>query len=390
MKLSIFSCFQFSIFNFQLFIMAGLDYKKFTVGVEEEYMVIDPVTRELRSHEQKIVQEGHKIIKDKVKAEMHQAVVEVGTDICADVDEAFMDVATLRKTISGIGDELGLWIGASGTHPFSHWESQLITEHIRYNEIVNELQEAARSNLIFGLHVHVGMETREMAIHIANSARYFLPHIFALSTNSPFWEGRTTGYKSFRTKVFDKFPRTGIPDYFESIEAYDNYIKLLVKTNCIDNAKKIWWDLRVHPFFNTVEFRICDIPMTVQETITITALFQAICGKLYKLRSQNLNFMMYSRALLNENKWRASRYGIDGTLIDFGKESEVNTRVLIYELLDFIDDVVPHLGSQHAISHVHKMMEQGTGADRQLKVFEETKSLPAVVDYIHNSFLSGL
>jgi carboxylate-amine ligase len=370
--------------------MAGLDYKKFTVGVEEEYMVIDPITKELKSHEQKIVQEGQKIIKDKVKAEMHQAVVEVGTDICADVDEAFMDVATLRKTISGIADELGLWIGASGTHPFSHWESQLITEHIRYNEIVNELQEAARSNLIFGLHVHVGMETREMAIHIANSARYFLPHIFALSTNSPFWEGRTTGYKSFRTKVFDKFPRTGIPDYFESIEAYDSYIKLLVKTNCIDNAKKIWWDLRVHPFFNTVEFRICDIPMTVQETITITALFQAICAKLYKLRSQNMNYMIYSRALLNENKWRASRYGIDGSLIDFGKESEVNTRVLIYELLDFIDDVVPHLGSQHAISHVHKMMETGTGADRQLKVFEETKSLPDVVDYIHASFLSGL
>jgi carboxylate-amine ligase len=180
--------------------MANLSYKHFTIGVEEEYMVIDPETKELKSHEQKIVQEGQKMIKDKVKAEMHQAVVEVGTDICADVDEAFMDVGTLRKTISGIADDLGLWVGASGTHPFSHWEKQLITEHIRYSEIVNELQEAARSNLIFGLHVHVGMETREMAIHIANSARYFLPHVFALSTNSPFWEGRQTGYKSFRTK----------------------------------------------------------------------------------------------------------------------------------------------------------------------------------------------
>jgi glutamate---cysteine ligase / carboxylate-amine ligase len=370
--------------------MPNLSYKHFTLGVEEEYMVIDPHTRELRSHEQKIVQEGQKMIKDKVKAEMHQAVVEVGTDICNDVDEAFMDVATLRKTISGIADDLGLWVGASGTHPFSHWESQLITEHARYNEIVNELQEAARSNLIFGLHVHVGMETREMAIHIANSARYFLPHIYALSTNSPFWEGRQTGYKSFRTKVFDKFPRTGIPDFFESIEAYDNYVKLLIKTNCIDNAKKIWWDLRVHPFFNTVEFRVCDIPMTVHETITIAALFQAICAKLYKLRSQNLNFMMYSRALLNENKWRASRYGIDGSLIDFGKESEVNTRVLLYELLDFIDDVVPHLGSRHAINNIHKMMEVGTGADRQLKVFEESKNLLNVVDYIHDSFLDGL
>ena len=370
--------------------MANISFKNFTVGVEEEYMVIDPETRELKSHEQRIVQEGHKMIKDKVKAEMHQAVVEVGTDICQDVDEAFMDVSTLRKTISSIGESLGLKIGAAGTHPFSHWERQLITDHARYSEIVNELQEAGRSNLIFGLHVHVGMENREMAIHIANSARYFLPHVYALSTNSPFWEGRLTGYKSFRTKVFDKFPRTGIPDYFESIEAYDNYVKLLVKTNCIDNAKKIWWDLRVHPFFNTVEFRICDIPMTVQETIAITALFQAICAKLYKLRSQNLNFMMYSRALLNENKWRASRYGIDGSMIDFGKEAEVNTRVLIYELLDFVDDVVPHLGSRHAINYVHKMLEQGTGADRQLKVFNETNSLTSVMDYISDNFLAGL
>ena len=369
--------------------MAGISFKHFTLGVEEEYMVIDPVSRELKSHEQKIVHEGQKIIKDKVKAEMHQAVVEVGTDICQNIDEAMMDVATLRKTINKIAGDLGLCVGASGTHPFSHWESQLITDQARYSEIVNELQEAARSNLIFGLHVHVGMDNREMAIHIANSARYFLPHVFALSTNSPFWEGRLTGYKSFRTKVFDKFPRTGIPDHFESIEAYDNYIKLLVKTNCIDNAKKIWWDLRVHPFFNTVEFRICDVPMTVQETITIAALFQGICAKLYKLRAQNLNFISYPRILINENKWRAGRYGIDGSMIDFGKESEVNTRVLIYELLDFIDDVTAPLGIRNAIGHVHKILESGTGADRQLKVFEQTKSLVDVVDYIHSQFLSG-
>ena len=370
--------------------MANISYKHFTLGVEEEYMVIDPVSRELKSHEQKIVHEGQKIIKDKVKAEMHQAVVEVGTDICQDIDEALMDVATLRKTISSIAGDMGLWVGASGTHPFSHWESQLITDHARYSEIVNELQEAARSNLIFGLHVHVGMENREMAMHIANSARYFLPHIYALSTNSPFWEGRLTGYKSFRTKVFDKFPRTGIPDYFESIEAYDNYIKLLVKTNCIDNAKKSGGILECIRFFNTVEFRICDVPMTVQETITIAALFQGICAKLYKLRLQNLNFMMYPRILINENKWRAGRYGIDGSMIDFGKETEVNTRVLIYELLDFIDDVMAPLGIRHAISHVHKMLEEGTGADRQLKIYEQTNSLVDVVDYIHSQFLNGI
>ena len=366
-----------------------LNYKTFTLGVEEEYMVLDPFTYELKSHEQRIVQEGQKTIKDKVKAEMHQAVVEVGTDICQDIDEAHKDVSLLRKTIHGIAGDLGLTLGASGTHPFSHWEKQLITDHQRYNEIIAELQEAARSNLIFGLHVHVGMESRELANHIANSTRYFLPHIFALSTNSPFWEGRSTGYKSFRTKVFDKFPRTGIPDAFESIEAYDNYVKMLIKTNCIDNAKKIWWDLRVHPFFNTVEFRICDIPMTVDETIAIAALFQAVCARIYMLRSKNLNYIQYSRALINENKWRASRYGLDGHLIDFGKEEEVNTRALVYELLDFLDPVIDHLGSRHRINYVHKILEGGTGADRQLKVFEETNDLTKVAQYISDSFLLG-
>ncbi len=370
--------------------MGHLNYKSFTLGVEEEYMVMDPETRELKSHEQKIVQEGQKIIKDKVKAEMHQAVVEVGTDICNNVDEAFNDIALLRRTISDIAGSLGYSMGAAGTHPFSHWESQLITDHVRYNEIVAELQEAARSNLIFGLHVHVGMESREMANHIANSTRYFLPHIYALSTNSPFWEGRQTGYKSFRTKVFDKFPRTGIPESFDSIEAYDNYVKLLMKTNSIDNAKKIWWDLRVHPFFNTVEFRICDVPMTVNETIAIAALFQAICVKIHKLRLQNLNFMQYSRALITENKWRAGRYGIDGYLIDFGKEEEVNTRVLLYELLDFVDDVVDQLGSRHRLAYVHQILEHGTGADRQLKVFEQSKNLVTVADYIRSQFLDGI
>ena len=367
-----------------------LNYKTFTIGVEEEYMVLDPHTLELKSHQQQIVQEGHKLLQEKVKAEMHQAVVEVGTDICADADEAFNDVSNLRRSIHGIAGELGYAMGASGTHPFSHWESQLITDHVRYSEIVNELQEAARSNLIFGLHVHVGMESREMANHIANSTRYFLPHIFALSTNSPFWEGRKTGYKSFLTKVFDKFPRTGIPDAFDSIEAYDNYVKLLIKTNCIDNAKKIWWDLRVHPFFNTVEFRICDIPMTANETITIAALFQAICARIYMLRSKNLNFIQYSRALLNENKWRASRYGVDGNLIDFGKEEEVNTRTLIQELLDFLDPVLDQLGSRHRVEQVQQILEQGTGADRQLKIHEETNDLKSVAQYINQQFLQGI
>jgi carboxylate-amine ligase len=366
----------------------GKNLQQFTIGVEEEYMILDPTTKELKSHQQAIVNEGQLLFKEKIKAEMHQAVVEVGTAICQNVDEAYQEIKSLRTGVSSIAKQLGYSIGASGTHPFSLWETQLVSDQTRYQELLNELQQAARSNLIFGLHVHVGMEDRRMAIHIANTARYFLPHVYALSTNSPFWETRNTGYKSYRSKVFDKFPRTGIPDYFDSIEAYESFVQLLIKTNCIDNAKKIWWDLRVHPIYNTIEFRICDIPMTIQETITITAIFQAICAKIYTLRRQNINFINYQRALINENKWRASRYGIDGKLIDFGKEKEIPTKELIIELLEFVDDVVDDLGSRHHIDKIHQIFATGTGADRQLRVFNETGSLVEVVKYIEQSFLT--
>jgi carboxylate-amine ligase len=361
----------------------------FTLGVEEEYMVIDPNTRELTSHDQKIVEHAEKVVKDSVKAEMHQAVVEVGTTICKDVDEAQHEIVKLRKLVSGLAHELGLKIGAAGTHPFSHWSQQLITPNPRYDEIVNEMQEAARSNLIFGLHVHVGIKDKDMAIHIMNTIRYFLPHIYALSCNSPFWEGRNTGFKSFRTKIFDKFPRTGLPDFFNDWDEYKNYVNLLIKTKCIDNAKKIWWDVRVHPFFDTIEFRICDVPMRVDETIALTALFQALVVKLYKLRLQNISWIVYTKALVNENKWRASRYGLDGKMIDFGKRTEVETRALILELLTFVDDVVDELGSRKAIDNVHKILENGNGADRQLKVFEQTKDLKKVVDYITEQTIDG-
>ncbi|MBS1489969.1 MAG: carboxylate-amine ligase [Bacteroidetes bacterium] len=363
--------------------------EKFTLGVEEEYMVVNPATRELTSHDQKIVEIASQILHEHVKAEMHQAVVEVGTGICKDVSEAYRDIARLRKLVGEVAGNLNLRIGAAGTHPFSHWSTQLITPNPRYDEIVNEMQEAARSNLIFGLHVHVGIADKNLAIHIMNTVRYFLPHIFALSTNSPFWEGRNTGFKSFRTKVFDKFPRTGIPDSYDDWDDFKNYINLLIKTRCIDNAKKIWWDVRVHPFFDTIEFRICDVPLLIDETIAIAALFQALVAKLYKLRLQNMSFINYNRALINENKWRASRYGLDGKLIDFGKQTEVDARLLIFELLDFIDDVVDDLGSRHAINYVHKIVEHGTGADRQLKVFAQTQSLEKVVDYIIDQTLTG-
>ncbi len=364
--------------------------EKFTLGIEEEYMVVDPETRELTSHDQKIVELASKEMGDSVKAEMHQAVVEVGTRICKDVEQANTEIRSLRKTVSEVAGGLGFKIGAAGTHPFSHWSKQLITPNPRYDAIVQEMQEAARSNLIFGLHVHVGLKDKNMAIHIQNTVRYFLPHVYALSCNSPFWEGRNTGFKSFRTKVFDKFPRTGIPDHFNGWDDFKNYVNLLIKTNCIDNAKKIWWDVRVHPFFDTIEFRICDVPMRVEETIAITAIFQALVVKLYKLRLKNMSFIMYTRALINENKWRASRYGLDGYMIDFGKQAELDTRTLILELLDFIDDVVDELGCRSALDYVHTILKEGTGADRQLAVYNQTGNLESVVDYITDETLRGL
>ncbi len=363
---------------------------QFTLGVEEEYMIIDPLSRDLRSHMSKIVEGGKIFLKEQVKAEMHQSVVEVGTNICQNVADARREVSLLRRKIHELAAAQGLVVGASSTHPFAKWQDQEITDDPRYHSIVNELKDIARSNLIFGLHVHVGIESRETALQLMNQACYFLPHLYALTTNSPFWEGRNTGFKAFRAKVFAKFPRTGLPEYFDSVQSYDNYLETLVKTNCIDNPKKIWWDLRMHPFFSTIEFRICDMCLTVDETICIVALIQAVVAKLYKLLMSNTSFNIYRIALIRENKFRAARNGIEGLLIDFGKKTEVDTKELIMELLDFIDDVVDELGSREEIQYVHKILENGTGADQQLAVFEQTGSLEAVVDFITAKFTEGI
>ncbi|WP_100628152.1 carboxylate-amine ligase [Algoriphagus formosus] len=363
---------------------------KFTLGVEEEYQIIDPETRDLRSHMSKIVEGGKIQLREQVKAEMHQSVVEVGTNICQNVQEARKEVAFLRNKIAELAGKQGLIVGASSTHPFAKWQDQAITDEPRYHHIVDELKDIARSNLIFGLHVHVGIENRETALQLMNQACYFLPHIYALTTNSPFWEGRDTGFKAFRAKIFAKFPRTGLPEYFDSVQSYDNYLEILVKTNCIDNPKKIWWDLRMHPFFSTIEFRICDMCLTVEETTCIVALIQAVVAKLYKLLMSNTSFNIYRIALIRENKFRAARNGIEGKLIDFGKKSEVPTIELIAELLDFIDDVVDELGSREEVEYVHQILAKGTGADQQLAVYLETGDLAKVVDYITGKFTEGI
>jgi carboxylate-amine ligase len=362
----------------------------FTLGIEEEFQIIDPATRELRSHIEEILEDGKMVLKERVKPEMHQSVVEVGTDICPDVASARRAVLDLRSKLWGLARNRGLTIAAAGTHPFSHWRDQKITPGDRYKGIVDDMQEIARANLIFGLHVHVGIPDREVAIQVMNMARYFLPHLFALSTNSPFWIGRNTGFKSYRIKVFERFPRTGIPDAFESLGEYNDYLELLVKTKCIDNAKKIWWDIRLHPFFDTIEFRVCDIPMRVEETIALAGLMQALVCRLHKLLKQNLSWRNYRRRLLDENRWRASRYGLDGKLIDFGKQQEVPTRDLIRELLEFVDPELEEFGSRKEVGYIHEILKHGTGADRQLAVWQKTRDLRAVVDYIVHETTTGL
>src|SRR5216110_3912837 len=362
----------------------------FTLGIEEEFQIIDPETRELRSHIQQILAGGKMILKEHVKPEMHQSVVELGTEICGDARVARQQVVDLRGELANLAARDGLRIASAGTHPFSHWMDQLITLDERYATIVNDMQQIARANLIFGLHVHIGIPDREEGIHLMNQARYFLPHIYALSVNSPFWLGQNTGFKAYRHNIFERFPRTGIPDVFESLSEYEDYLELLVSTNCIDNAKKIWWDIRLHPFFNTLEFRICDAQSRVDDTIALAAMIQAIVAKLQKLRRNNVTFRSYPKRLLDENRWRASRYGLDGKLIDFGRCCEVDERDLLNEMLQFVATEVEELGNQSEIAHIEKIMREGTGADRQLAVWERTHDIKAVVDQIVAETYQGL
>jgi carboxylate-amine ligase len=372
--------------------VAPVTTPSFTIGIEEEYQTVDPVSYDLRSHiATEIVDEGRRRLKERVKAEMHQSVVEVGTGVCATIREAASDLGDLRRQMIRLTEENGLRLVAGATHPFADWRAQDIYPDARYLQVVEDMQIVARANLIFGLHVHVGIEDRETLIHLMNQMRYFLPHLLALSTSSPFWIGMNTGLMSYRSKVFDRFPRTNIPDTFSSWADFENFVNLLVRTRSIDNARKIWWDIRPHPIFATLEIRICDIPMRYEETIAIAALIQATAVKLFRLHSQNQSWRQYSRALLMENKWRASRYGIHGALIDFGREQEVSERELLLEYLAWIDDVVDELDSRDAVDYVRWILDHGTGADRQIAAWEAAgRDLKAVVEYMIEETRQGL
>jgi carboxylate-amine ligase len=355
---------------------------RFTIGVEEEFQIIDPETMALRSHVIQLLTAASHGLGDQVKQEMHQSIVETGTKICDNVSELRLEMHRTRGELVAAAERTGLQVAAAGTHPFSSWIDQVISPGERYQHIVEEMGQLARSLLIFGMHVHVAMPDKQTTIDMMNMVRYFLPHLLALSTSSPFWMGRNTGLKSFRTTVFRRFPRTGIPETFESWSAYENFVNLLVKLNCIDTGKKIWWDVRPHPAFGTLEFRMFDVATRVEEAVSIAALTQAIVVKLHKLYTKNISWRLYRRALIEENKWRAARYGIEGKFIDFGKEAEVPMRELIPELLDFVDEVLDELGSRSAVEYIHTIMNKGTSAERQLRVYEQSGDLKDVVRHL--------
>jgi glutamate---cysteine ligase / carboxylate-amine ligase len=355
----------------------------FSIGIEEEYQIIDPQTRELKSYITEMLEAGKITMREQVKAELHQSIVEVGTKVCNTAAEARDELVRLRRGVMELAGRNGLKIAAAGTHPISSWVDQEITPFERYAGVKDDMQILAQQLLIFGTHVHVGIEDPEFLVDAMNVVRYFMPHVLCLSTSSPFWIGQDTGLKSYRSIIFRNFPRTGIPPYFESYTDFVRYRDTLVKTNSIPDGTKIWFDVRPNYNYPTLEFRICDVSTRVDEAVCVAAIFQALIFKLWKMRRDNITFRIYSPALIEENKWRAVRYGLDGKLIDFGKQAELPARELIREMIEwFIGDVMDELGSRKEIEYAYHIMDEGTSADRQLATYRRTNNLQTVVDQL--------
>ena len=353
-----------------------------TLGIEEEYQIIDPTTRELRSYITEILKGDHLVLEE-VKPELHQSMVEVGSKVCRSPSDLRAELVRLRGAVIDLAAKGGLKVAAAGTHPFSNWMTQEITPLERYIGVKQDLQDLAQQLLIFGTHVHVGIEDREFLIDAMNVARYLLPHVLCLSTSSPFWQGRKTGLKSYRSIIFKNFPRTGVPPIMRSYSDFQELLEGLTKTNSIPDGSKIWWDVRPHHIYPTLEFRVCDVCTRVEEAVCIAAILQAIIAKLWKLRRDNMTFRVYPQTFIEENKWRAVRFGLDGKLIDFGKGQELPARELITEMLAwFVDDVVDELGSRREVEYAFQIMREGTSADRQLATFERTGDLKDVVDQL--------
>lgn len=366
---------------------------RFTLGIEEEFQLIEQDSGDLCSCFQSILEKSSPDLEDNIKPELLQSTVEMISDVCPDIAEARKELHSRRARLLRLVESEGKGLISSGTHPTALWQDQERTENERYDEMEQEYQDVGRSLLIFGMHVHVGVEDKEQAILLMNQLRTWLPHLLALSSNSPFWSGRDTGLKSYRSVVWKRFPRSGMPDTFASWRDFEYYVKTLVDLECIDNGKKIWWDIRPHPFFDTLEFRICDMPGTFEDTMALAALCQALVAKLSWLHKHNMEVRSLSRDLIDENKWRAMRYGLDAEVLDFAQRCQIGMRDSIHQLLDFVEDVVDDLGSHREMKHLRLMLEpgQGSGADRQLAIYRESGGdMHKVIQFLNQQAREGI
>ena len=344
----------------------------FTIGIEEEYMLVDRDSRDLAADPpESMLKECEELLTGQVNREFLRAQIEVETRVCQDLAEARADLSNLRRTVAAVADRHGLAVIAAATHPFASWHQQQHTDKERYNALANDMQALARRLLICGQHVHIGIEDEDLRIDLMNQVVYFLPHILALSTSSPFWLGEDTGLMSYRLSVFDGLPRTGLPDHFDSYGEYARLVGQMVGAGVIEDATKIWWDIRPSARYPTLEMRVTDMCTQLDDAMTVAALYTCVLSMLFRLRRDNQRWRIYPRSLLNENRWLAQRFGVEGRMVDFGKGERVPFADLLDELLVLIREDAERLGCVSDVEHAREILKWGTSAQRQLKVYRE-------------------
>lgn len=362
----------------------------FTLGIEEELQILDPETLGLSPHASLILPEANLLHGDSVKPEGHSCMIEICTGVCSDVYRVGQRLLELRKSISQIAAKRNLKLSSAGTHPFSSWKDQFITDNLFFKGMEKEFQDVARSSLTFGLHVHTGITHRETALQALNGLRTHLPLLLALSVNSPFYEGRDTGCKSFRSIIYNRLPRSGIPDYFENLQAYEEYLDTLRKTGCLPYPGKLWWDARIHPFYETLEVRICDAQTEIEDSVRLAVIIQALVKTLCDDYTNGAKFDPIPTSLIGENRWRAGRYGLECNLVDFANLKEIPCREAAGLLMEYIKPAAEELGTGEEIEKMRELMRSDngteektvwrTGADRQSEVYGKAENLRNVVE----------
>ena len=371
---------------------------QFTLGIEEEYLLVDRETRDLSEPPAAMIEACQSKIKDLVRPEFLKSQIEVGTRVCRNIGQARDDLTWLRRTVAEEAAKHGLAPIAASTHPFSEWQHQHHTDKERYHILARDLQAVARRLLICGMHVHIGIDNDDLRIDLINQAGYFLPHLLALSTSSPFWRGENTGLKSYRLSVFNELPRTGLPDQFDSYGEYERHVNILTKAGLIKDASMLWWDIRASTKFPTIEMRITDVCTYLEDAIAIAALFSCILRMLYRLRRDNQRWRIYAPMLINENRWRAQRYGLDEGLVDFGRGQIVPFTDLFEELIDLVREDGEALGCLEELRLNRTIAQRGTSAHRQLATYQKVidnggdpdEALKAVVDRLIEDTVAGL